>query len=405
MVRIKEAPSHCHCSCPSDSWRRRLAVFLMLSAVSMPLLADDLVAVVPPRAAGIMPRAVPMMAPVITTDTVPRIAPPPLLDPDTRPDTFELPPLVEAPAITMSEPIPMARARNCISRDNAGRFVGWMDYQHCVFSGRTLAGARWFDDLFGDWYDSEARLLVRVITESTFAESQTPDTVLRVRASAELPNAKKRMRLVISNDSDLEGRVVGQDVLSRLSDRSSQVSAALRLVPVEKKRLKSDLDVGVRGLNPPDFFARVRVRDYWNLTQDSIFRFGQTFRYGSDSKGRSITQVDLENVVSEDAVARFSSGYEYNQKDDANGFGWGHGVSMSHVLGNHRSLGYGFTLSGHTSPNWRGENYGPWMVYRTSFLRPWLFCELEPRLTWYRDQNWNSLASIVIRIEVQIGKK
>ncbi|MDI1302215.1 MAG: hypothetical protein PSX71_09945 [bacterium] len=299
----------------------------------------------------------------------------------------------------------MTGARNCISRDSMGRFMGWMDYQHCVFSGRALAGARWFDDLFGDWYDDEANVLVRVISETVFSESQSPNTVFRVRASAELPNAKKRLRLVISNDSDFEDRVLGQDALNRLNSRSSKVSAAVRMIPIDQSRLKSDLDLGVQGIGPPDFFARARVRNNWSLSRNSLLLLGQTFRYGSETRGRSTTQLGAEHVVNEDSVARISSSYQYDQENSANGFVWGHGISMSHVLGDTRSMAYGFTLSGHTAPNWRGENYGPWVVYRSSFFRPWLFCELEPRLTWYRDQNWNSIASIVLRLEVQLGRK
>lgn len=299
----------------------------------------------------------------------------------------------------------MTGAGNCISRDSAGRFMGWMDHQHCVYSGRSLASARWFDDLFGDWHDDEATLLVRVISELGFAESESPGGNIRVRASADLPNAKRRLRLVITDDSDRDEGVAGQDALSQLNRTSSQVSAALRLIPFERARFKSDFDLGVRGLGPPDVFARARVRNNWNISRNSILRFGQTFRYGSDSEGRSISQLDLERMLDENSVARISSAYQYDQQDAEHDFNWGHGISLSHALGASRSLGYGFTLSGHTAPNWRGENYGPWVVFRSSFLRPWLFYELEPRLTWYRDQDWDSVASVVLRLEVQLGRK
>lgn len=347
-----------------------------------------------------------MTPPVLTVDPAPEPpAPPPLLDADTGPDSLVVQSLVPAPAIATSEPIPMAGADNCIGRDSNGRFMGWVDRNHCIYSGRTLAGARWFDDLFGDWYDNEARVLVRIISETGFAEGQNASSTIQVRASAELPNAKKRLRLVITDDSDRDERLSGQDALSQLNRTSGKVSAAVRLTPADRGEFESDLDVGVRGVDPPDFFARARLRNHWSISRDALFRFGQTFRYGSDSRGRSITQLDVERVLNESSVARISSGYEYDELEHANGFNWGHGLSLSHVLGDTRSLGYGVALSGHTAPNWRGENYGSWLVYRCSFLRPWLFYELEPRLTWYRDRNWGSVASIVLRFEIQLGRK
>lgn len=125
----------------------------------------------------------------------------------------------------------MAGADNCIDRDSNGRFMGWVDRNHCIYSGRTLAGARWFDDLFGDWYDDEARVLVRIISETGFAEGQNASSTIQVRASAELPNAKKRLRLVITDDSDRDERLSGQDALSQLNRTSGKVSAAVRLTP------------------------------------------------------------------------------------------------------------------------------------------------------------------------------
>lgn len=343
------------------------ALVLFLLAGSMPVVAAPVLA--------------PMTAPAVTVEALPIVTPAPS-------------------AVPSSD-----NKIDCIRRDNAGRFMGWVDQKHCVFSGRTLASANWFDDLFGDWQDDTASVLVHIISEATFAESQTPGLGLRIRASADLPNAKKRLRLVITDDSERDESVAGQDILSQLNRTSTQVSAALRLIPFDQAGFKSDLDIGVRGMGPPDIFARARVRNHWGISRDAIVRFGQTFRYGSDSQGRAISQLDVEQVLDENSVTRLSSAYEYDQKNHSNGFSWGHGLSMSHALPSARSLGYGVTLNGHTAPNWRGESYGPWIVFRSSLLRPWMFYELEPRLTWYRDKDWNSVASIVLRFEVQLGNK
>lgn len=348
-----------------------------------------------PGHGGVLAMVAPMSAPIVTLE------PEAVVTPVVAPEAVATP----TPGVSGSIPASSGNKPDCISRDNAGRFMGWVDHKHCVFSGRTLASANWFDDLFGDWQDDSASVLVHIISEATFAESENPGLGLRVRASADLPNAQRRLRLVITDDSERDESVAGQDVLSQLNRTSTQVSAALRFIPFDKAGFKSDFDLGVRGIGPPDIFARARVRNRWSISSDAIIRFGQTFRYGSDSDGRSISQFDVEQVLDENSVVRISSGYEYSQQDSDNGFSWGHGMSMSHVLAAARSLGYGITLNGHTTPNWRGENYGPWIIFRSSFLRPWLFYELEPRLTWYRDKDWDSVASIVLRLEVQLGNK
>jgi hypothetical protein len=363
----------------------RSPVFLFLATfwAAFPVAADDL-----EKAAGGKFEA-PMAAPTVSADSD--------ITPAASADAPH--PRVESvPAYGASE-------TSCIQRDESGRFMGWMDYQHCTFSGRTIATARWVDDLFGDWYDDQASMLVRAISEVTSVEGDGLSVKFRVRASAALPNAKQRLRLVVTDDNDRDENVANQDVLSQVNKNSNTTSAALRWIPFSRAGFKTDFDVGIRGVNPPDVFTRMRVRNNWSISRNSIVRLGQTFRYGSDSHGSAITQLDFERVVDENSVARFSSAYQYQQDDHLNGFSWGHGVSLSHALGSNKSLSYGVSLNGHTQPNWRGENYGPWVAFRSSFLRSWLFYELEPRITYYRDRDWDSVTSIVLRLEIQLGKK
>lgn len=364
-------------------WRQAVLLLLAGLLVLPPALADDLEKIAGGRFEA------PMAAPTVSADI------------DVAPGTP-----ADAPHYHMeSVPAYGASETSCIQRDDSGRFMGWMDYQHCTFSGRTIATARWVDDLFGDWYDDQASMLVRAISEVTEVEGDGLNIKFRLRASAALPNAKQRLRLVVTDDSDRDENVANQDVLSQINKNNNSISAALRWIPFARAGFKTDFDLGVRGINPPDVFTRMRVRNNWSISRNAIMRLGQTFRYGSDSHGSSITQLDFERVMDENSVARFSSAYQYQQDDHQNGFSWGHGVSLSHALGSNKSLSYGVSLNGHTQPNWRGENYGPWVAFRSSFLRSWLFYELEPRLTYYRDRDWDSVASIILRLEIQLGKK
>lgn len=289
-------------------------------------------------------------------------------------------------------------SRSCIRRDEQGRFLGWMDYQHCVFSGRTTASAMWFDDLFGDWYDQQATMMVSAISEVFMEEGGDRRAQLRLRASAYLPNAKKRFRLVLTDNED--------DVIVRGSgSRHSKQSAALRWLPKNFLGFQSDFDVGVRGANPPDFFVRWRLQQQWPLWHDAIFRFGQSFRYGSDSEGSSISQLTLEQVLGGTTVARLGSMYAYKQEDQpGTGMTYGHGLSLSHTLPNCCSVSYGVTVGGQSYPSWHQTSYEPWLVYRRKFLRDWLFWEVEPRITYAKVNNWEAKASVVFRLEALFGQ-
>lgn len=313
------------------------------------------------------------------------------------------PSLVPLPVLDTS-PIPLADAANCVRRDAKGRFMGWMDYQHCVFSGRTLVTARWFDDFFGDWHDDEASMLVRLISQVGKEEGETPEARISLRLSASLPNISKRLRLIVSEEDD-EETPLNKEVSRNPEEADSRLSAALRWRLLTRSNFKSDFDIGVRGIDPPEVFVRTRARKSWSLTRDSIARLGQTLQYGADSRELSRTQLDLERAVGDSSVLRLSNAYEYSAEQEDEGFRWTHGISMSHALDKSHSLTYGFSWHGRTQPSWRDESVGPWAIYRRSFLRPWLFYELEPRYAWRRGDGWGGAASILLRLEMQVGMR
>lgn len=329
-------------------------------------------------------------------------APPRLLWPHTPPDS-RVTPLVRPPVLATREPIPRRGAGNCVRRDEQGRFLGWMDHQQCVFSGRALVTARWIDDFFGDWYDDEATMMARLVFHTTLAEAEGLETKATLRASATLPNARHRLRLIVTDESD--ETLVGQDVRRQLGQEDSRVSAAVRWLTRERDGLESSFDVGVRGVDPPEVFARYRLRKTWSLGEEAIARLTQTLRYGSDTRDRYTPVLDLEHLAGENSVLRLSNYYDYRGERPDDGFNWTHGLSLSKALANSRSFSYGWSVAGHTRPGWRGESHGPWAIYRRPFLRPWLYLEVEPHYTWYRERDWEGLASLIVRLEVQFGWK
>lgn len=304
-------------------------------------------------------------------------------------------PLLPAPVAT-AQP-----ARDCLRRDSAGRFVGWVDYQHCVVSGRTVATALWFDDLFGDWHEDEASLLLRLIAEAGWDEEGGPATNLRLRGSAELPNAFTRLRLVISDDDADEAEPEGE-VSEALGDFRDSASVALRWIPFSGLGFKTDVDVGVR--STPEAYVRWRLRQQWLIGSENLLRAGQTFRYGSERRGESVSQLQAERALDADSTLRLATAWRIEEEDTASGFAWSHGLSLQHAVGDDGSLSYGWSVGGITRPHYQRERHGPWLVWRQSLWRDWLFYEIEPRITYYRRLDWDDVPSLVLRLEAQIGR-
>lgn len=327
-----------------------------------------------------------------------------VLSPATGPELAaeSAPPDAASATVPVPQPVsgPSSR-KDCIRRDESGRFLGWMDYQHCVYSGRATASARWFDELFGEWSDEDARVIVRVITEQGWDEENGWSTQGRIRASADLPNAKARLRLVIEDEGE---EALSEEQRTRpqaLRDLRDNATVALRWTPLETAGIRSDVDIGVR--SGPDVYARLRLSRRWGLTDDAVMKVGQIFRYGTESHGVSTSQLLMEQAVGSRSVLRFSNVFQFEESDHPNGFIWTHGLSMSHVIEHDTSLSYGISIDGHTRPDYRKESYGPWLVWRQSVWRDWLYYEIEPRLTRYRGVGWDTVPSVLLRLEAQFG--
>lgn len=290
-------------------------------------------------------------------------------------------------------------SQSCIAHDAQGRFMGWVDYQHCVVSSRTMRFARRVDDMFGDWHDDEARMQIRLINELAWDDLDGESLNPSIKASADLPNMNRRLRLVISDERD----DLTDSSTQNLRDRSSNTTAALRFIPVALDRLRIDTDLGVRsGFDP---YVRARYRNSWGLTRSSAFRVGQTLQYAVDDKARANSQLDIERLLNESIVFRFSNALSYKQKEFAeDGVRWGSGVSISHWLNKSDSIGYGTSVDGVTRPSFHRESYGIWIAYRSRLWRDWLYYEVEPRWTRYRYLGWDAVHSIELRLEAQFGK-
>lgn len=294
---------------------------------------------------------------------------------------------------------------SCITRDDQGRFMGWMDYQHCMLSGRTMATARWFDDLFGNWYADQASMLVRIRTVAIWDQKTGTQFVPSINASAQLPNASKRLRLVISDDrTDLGNNSENVSPEKQRQLGGNSLTAAIRFVPVTLKALRIDTDVGLRG--GPDLFLRARVRNSWNLNEDSVLRAGETLRYAVQDRGRALTELGIEHVLPGDALLTFSNALSYWEKEDSQvGMRWNQGLALTRALGGQQSLTLGVGTEGVTRPRWERDSYGIWVTVRRQFLRDWLFYEIEPRITRYRIYSWDAIPSLTLRLEVQLGRQ
>lgn len=287
---------------------------------------------------------------------------------------------------------------DCIRRDEQGRFTGWVESQHCLLSGQATAAAQWLDGLLaGGGGSEEARWQVRSIAYQQWDEELGWRSGVSFRSTIELPNARRRLKLVLSDEEDRLNQNPG------LTATRAGASAALRWLPAWNSRVKYTFDVGVR--SRPEVYTRLGARRDWRISDDALATLAQTLDYGGRVHGRSLTALTLDRAVDGVAVLRLVTTLQYREQEPQPvGFRWGQDWLVLHKLGRQQSLTYGLTFDGVQQPDRAIESRGVFLLYRRSCWQPWLFVELEPHLTRYRSLRWDAVPSVVLRLEAQFGR-
>jgi len=284
----------------------------------------------------------------------------------------------------------------------------WLDLTRDNLARSLDASAVWFDSFFGDPRSDEerARSLVRLTLESRYREDESFDVSPRAHADIRLPALDERLNLVLSGRTDDEPLdPMNPDegaLIEPRRDDDNPVDLGLRYTFEEEIRQHVSLTAGLRARTPVEPFVRGRYRYLQPLGEQSQLRFTQTL-FWQDSEGvGETTRVDLEHRLQENDLLRWTLSGLYSESSD--GLEWRTGADWFRRLSGKRALDLGFSITGVTEPNKEVDTYRAHLRYRSSFLRPWLFYEVEPELRWPRDEDYDMTPGIILRVEAQIGK-
>ena len=304
---------------------------------------------------------------------------------------------ISVPELSNKTAEPLA---DCISHDTEGRFSGWVDSQHCLLSNRTTTTAQWFDGLFGHAADvGDAKLKLRIINDVNWYEADGLSAKIRFRATAILPNAKRRLRLIVSDDEDTLHPERNQLTTDSVEPKTS---AAIRWIPDYISRVKYSFDLGVH--STPDIYVRARGQRTWRVSDSSIVTAIETIRYGVKEEGKSLTQLSVERLLNDKTVFHLGNTLQYWQNEPKPvGMRWSQDWSILHRLSRQKTISYGVVFEGAQKPHWQLNSDGFFVLYRQSFWRSWLYYEVEPHLSRYREQHWDVKSSLVFRVEANLG--
>lgn len=256
----------------------------------------------------------------------------------------------------------------------------WLDSTHRYVYGSTDNLASWIDNFFGDpQFETEsAYSSLRLRFDNEWQEGEGDSHDVRLRGKVHLPRINKRLSLVFT---DLEGdEEVNDDLVPLEKNDDDKTNVGLQYKAREEKRSRLDFGIGLR--SKLKFKANARYRYQKPMGEKYLHRFTETLYFIDGDGFGSRTRYDLDRRVDENRLLRWSNNFKF--AEDTNGVAWSTRYLLAQRIDDKSAITYSTWISGETRPSNLAKSFGLGVRYRRSFLRPWLFYELEPGYAWIR---------------------
>jgi hypothetical protein len=278
----------------------------------------------------------------------------------------------------------------------------WLDRTHSYINSSLCEPAAWFDGFFGDdrtLEETPVGTFFRWRNEARWEEADGFRMRVRLSANISLPGASERLRLLFTRDEDVRGEF---DPYLPAEEGDKQTRLGLRFKVREHLASRLDVDATVRvnwgSLNP---VLRGRYRYVEPISDDTQIAFWEAEEgFGTTSR------ADWEWSQKFDTQVRFSSQGTWSEESD--GIDWRSSITRFHQLDAKTAVRAELGAFGWTQPEFETEEVYLNFRYRRTFLRPWLFYELQPEHAWIMDEDSGNRVGdwrFIVTLEIQFENK
>lgn len=284
-----------------------------------------------------------------------------------------------SPAARAEEPAEPAEPRP------TGRLMGFVDAYHLYLEDKLRGPTLWFDNFFGDPRideDDQPSSFVRLRTAARFTEGEGFKFPIRIRANVVLPRVNRRFRLIVfggNRDEELEPHP--NDAISsslQTEEEEDRTKMGLRYLLYKSLRDRFHFGGGLTVGWPMEAYVRMRYTRLMHLGKHNVVRFSETGFWNTLHGSGETSRLDLERMLPASITGRLSFFASYLEDDS--GLQWGVETSFFRQLTPKSAISLDLGTYGVTRPDLI-TNYRVASRYRRNFLRPWLFVELEPEIT------------------------
>ena len=277
----------------------------------------------------------------------------------------------------------------------------WIDARHKDLNKRADAFANWVDDFFGharSVQDSPASI-IRIRPQFEWDEEEDTDWKIRATGRLYLPKTNDRLSLVfLGQDEEFTDEFYDP---AATTDGDSTIGLEYRIR--DEDRHQTSLFAGMKAGPKGKLGARYRYQA--PFLKRNRFRFSEEFFWiGGDGFG-TLTRADIDRTLSSSTLLRWANKAEYSE--ESNGVEWNSRVAWIKRLDENAAFRAFTFIRGETDPEiLKSRGFG--VAYRRTFLRDWLFWEVEPRYAWRKrrpGKDREGVAMVTLRLELIIGER
>jgi hypothetical protein len=276
----------------------------------------------------------------------------------------------------------------------------WLDTMHRSVSESVNDTARWFDQFFmidepksNEQAVGEARLKLGWRPRSNDLNVFESRFKVRVR----LPNLKNRVDLVLSDYDDEQPDTPLQYNQLDSQDQQDRFSLALQWRRQADSGLSHRIGIG-RRLQP---FVKSRYRQNMSVGERADLRAETSLYYYSNDGFGAELALAYSYAIKQNSLFRFNNNFYF--RDNSNDWLWQHSWQHLWQYNPTNAVINGLYIEGLSQPSYHLEEYLISSRWRQSTAKAWLFYEIEPFLTWRRDENFKTSYGIALRIEGYFG--
>lgn len=284
----------------------------------------------------------------------------------------------------------------------------WLNFSEWIIAQREMRSVQvqsvgaWADrTLSGDTRalplnESYLRLGIATTSETGDLAQIEPEARFRL----DLPTAKEKLRLVVESDSEETTSLGERDRDRQLvdSERSdNEATGALRYLTDITDTLNISNDVGARLHFPPDAFWRLRSTATFDL--DANWQLGvdqRIYYFHQDGWGESTYLGFSRRVGPWDFISSSELRWIHSDRE----FEFSQIFSLYQRLNNRAELNPRIGILGESQPGWRTTEYFGDLTYRYRLFSTWLYAEAIPAINFTREESFDSITSLTLRIEM-----